>query len=262
MIRSLWTAATGMQAQSTNVDVIANNIANVNTIGFKKSRIDFQDLLYDTLRAPGVASSESTEVPGGIQLGHGTRVVAVTKIFTPGEYQNTKNQLDLAIVGDGFFKITTPDGETAYSRAGNFSLNSEGQIVTPDGFLLEPEITIPIDTVSISVGMDGTVSVLQAGENQQTQVGTIELARFVNPSGLRSIGKNLFIPSDASGDEIAGTAGTNGLGSVEQGFVEMSNVSVVDEMVDMITAQRAYELNSKIVQVSDEMLSMANNVKR
>jgi flagellar basal-body rod protein FlgG len=262
MIRSLWTAATGMQAQSTNVDVIANNIANVNTIGFKKSRVDFQDLLYDTLRPPGVASSESTEVPGGIQLGHGTRVVAVTKMFTPGEYQNTKNELDLAIVGDGFFKITTPDGETAYSRAGNFSLNSEGQVVTPDGFLLDPEVTIPTDTVSISVGMDGIVSVLQAGETQQTQVGTIELVRFVNPSGLKSIGKNLFIPSDASGDEIAGTAGTNGLGSLEQGYVEMSNVSVVDEMVDMITAQRAYELNSKIVQVSDEMLSIANNVKR
>ena len=262
MIRSLWTAATGMQAQSTNVDVIANNIANVNTVGFKKSRVDFQDLLYDTLRPAGLASSESTQVPGGIQLGHRTRVVAVAKIFSPGEYQNTKNELDLAVVGEGFFKILVPDGNTAYTRAGNFSLDSEGRIVTPDGFLLEPEITIPTDALSVSVGIDGTVSVLQAGDTAQTEVGTIELVRFVNPSGLKSIGKNLFLSSDASGDEIAGTAGRNGLGYIEQGYVEMSNVSVVDEMVNMITAQRAYELNSKIVVVSDEMLSMTNNVKR
>ena len=262
MIRSLWTAATGMQGQSSNIDVIANNIANVNTVGFKKGRVDFQDLLYDTLRPPGVASSETTEVPTGIQLGHGVRVVAVTKIFSPGEYQNTKNELDLAIVGDGFFQVLLPDGETAYSRAGNFSLDSEGRMVTPDGFLLEPEISIPSDTVAISVGMDGTVSVMQANENVPTEVGTIELARFVNPAGLRSIGKNLFRPSDASGDEITGNAGESGLGYLEQRYLEMSNVSVVDEMVNMITAHRAYELNSKIVIVSDEMLSMSNNVKR
>jgi flagellar basal-body rod protein FlgG len=262
MIRSLWTAATGMQGQSTNIDVIANNIANVNTTGFKKSRADFQDLLYDTLKAPGAASSQSTQVPTGVQLGHGVRVVAVTKQFSPGEYTNTKNELDLAIVGHGFFKILLPGGETAYTRAGSFSLDSEGRIVTPDGFVVEPEITIPTDTVSLSVGMDGTVSVLQAGETQQTEVGSIELARFVNPSGLRSIGKNLYLPSDSSGDEISGTAGENGLGYLEQGYLEMSNVSVVDEMVNMITAHRAYELNSKIVVISDEMMQMSNNVKR
>ncbi len=262
MIRSLWTAATGMQGQSTNIDVIANNIANVNTIGFKKSRVDFQDLLYDTLREPGSQSSESTEVPTGIQLGHGARVVAVTKQFSPGEYTATKNELDLAIVGHGFFKILMPSGEDAFTRAGSFSLDSDGRIVTPDGFVLQPEITIPPDAISISVGMDGTVSVVQAGDTQQTEVGTIELSRFTNPAGMRSIGKNLYLPTDASGDEISGTAGENGMGYIEQGYLEMSNVSVVDEMVNMITAHRAYELNSKIVIVSDEMLSMSNNVKR
>ena len=262
MIRSLWTAATGMQSQSTNVDVIANNIANVNTMGFKKSRVDFQDLLYDTLREPGSASSNSTEVPTGIQMGHGARVVAVTKQFSPGEYTATKNELDLAIVGHGFFKILMPSGENAFTRAGSFSLDSSGRIVTPDGFVLEPEITIPPDAISISVGMDGTVSVVQAGDNEQTEVGTIELSRFINPSGMKSIGKNLFLPSDASGDEVSGTAAEDGLGYIEQGYLEMSNVSVVDEMVNMITAHRAYELNSKIVIVSDKMLSMSNNVKR
>ncbi len=262
MIRSLWTAATGMQGQSTNVDVIANNIANVNTIGFKKSRVDFQDLLYDTLREPGSQSSDSTEVPTGIQLGHGARVVAVTKQFSPGEYTNTKNELDLAIVGHGFFKILMPSGEDSFTRAGSFSLDSDGRIVTPDGFALQPEITIPPDAIAISVGMDGTVSVVQAGDTQQTEVGTIELSRFINPAGMKSIGKNLYLPTDSSGDEISGTAGENGLGYLEQGYLEMSNVSVVDEMVNMITAHRAYELNSKIVIVSDEMLSMSNNVKR
>lgn len=262
MIRSLWTAATGMQGQSTNVDVIANNIANVNTIGFKKSRVDFQDLLYDTLREPGSQSSNSTEVPTGVQLGHGARVVAVTKQFSPGEYTNTKNELDLAIVGHGFFKILMPSGEDAFTRAGNLSLDSEGRIVNPDGFVLQPEITVPPDAISISVGMDGTVSVVQAGDSQQSELGTIELSRFINPTGMKSIGKNLYLPTDASGDEISGTASANGLGYIEQGYLEMSNVSVVDEMVNMITAQRAYELNSKIVIVSDEMLAMSNNVKR
>jgi len=262
MIRSLWAAATGMQGQSSSIDVIANNIANVNTVGFKKSRVDFQDLLYDTLRAPGTASSQSTEVPTGVQLGHGARVVAVTKLFSPGEFQNTKNELDVAIVGQGFFQILMPEGETAYSKAGDFNLDSEGRIVNPDGFVLEPEITIPTDAISISIAMDGTVSVLQAGETDATEVGNIELARFINPAGLRNIGKNLYLPSDASGDEITGNPGQSGLGYLEQGYLEMSNVSVVDEMVNMITAHRAYELNSKIVMVSDEMLSMSNNLKR
>ena len=262
MIRSLWSSATGMKAQALNLDVIANNLANVSTAGFKKSRAEFQDLLYETIRPPGTSSSQDTQVPTGIQLGHGTRPSTVMKIFTQGDLEHTKNELDLAIEGDGFFQIAMPNGETGFTRDGGFKLDSEGRIVNADGFALEPEISIPTDAVSISVGMDGTVSVLQAGETTPTEVGSIELARFVNPAGLISLGKNLYIPSEASGDEMTGTAGENGLGTISQGFLEMSNVTVVEEMVDMITAQRAYEANSKSIQTADEMLAIANNVKR
>ncbi len=262
MIRSLWTSATGMQAQSMNLDVISNNLANVSTAGFKKSRAEFQDLLYETMRPAGTPSSQDTEVPAGIQLGHGTRPSSVLKLFSQGDLENTKNELDLAIEGDGFFQIVLPNGETAFTRDGGFKLDSNGRIVNADGFSLEPEITVPTDAISISVGMDGTVSVLQAGDSTPTEVGTIELARFVNPSGLISMGKNLYITTEASGDELTGTAGEDGLGTIAQGFLEMSNVSVVDEMVSMITAQRAYEANSKSIQTADEMLAIANNVKR
>ena len=262
MIRSLWTSATGMQAQELNIDVISNNLANVNTSGFKKSRAEFQDLLYESIRPAGAASSQDTTVPTGIQLGHGTRPAAVQKMFTQGDFQNTKNELDWAIEGDGFFQIELPNGETSYSRSGEFKLDADGRIVNPDGFLLVPELSIPTDTVSISVGMDGTVSALQAGDSTPSEIGTIELARFVNSAGLVSMGKNLFITSEASGDEMTGTAGENGLGTLAQGFLEMSNVSVVDEMVNMITAQRAYESNSKAIQAADDMLQLANNVKR
>lgn len=262
MIRSLWTSATGMQAQALNLDVISNNLANVNTSGFKKSRAEFQDLLYETIRPAGTPSSQDTQVPTGIQLGHGTRPSTVLKIFSQGNMENTQNELDLAIEGDGFFQITLPNGETAYSRDGAFKLDSDGRIVNSDGFAMEPEISIPSDALSISVGLDGTVSVLQAGESIPSEIGTIELARFVNPAGLISMGKNLFITSEASGDEMTGTAGEDGLGTLAQGFLEMSNVSVVDEMVNMITAQRAYESNSKAIQAADDMLQLANNVKR
>ncbi|HSO63083.1 MAG TPA: flagellar basal-body rod protein FlgG [Desulfobacterales bacterium] len=262
MIRSMWSAASGMQAQSVNIDVIANNIANVATTGFKRSRAEFQDLLYETMRPPGSSSSENTQVPTGIQIGHGTRTAAVSKNFGEGELQLTKNQLDLAIEGDGFFQITQPSGETAYTRAGSFKLDKDGRVVNPDGFLLEPAITIPTDAISVSVGMDGTVSVLQAGDTIPREVGTVQLARFVNPAGLQSMGKNLYLPTDGSGQAIAGTAGTANFGTIAQGFLENSNVSVVDEMVNMITAQRAYETNSKVVQTSDDMLQLANNLKR
>jgi flagellar basal-body rod protein FlgG len=244
MIRSLWTSATGMQAQELNIDVISNNLANVNTSGFK------------------AASSQDTIVPTGIQLGHGTRPAAVQKLFSQGDFQNTTNELDWAIEGDGFFQIEIPNGDTSYSRSGEFKLDADGRIVNPDGFPLVPEMTIPSDTISISVGMDGTVSVIQAGDETPTELGTLQLARFVNPAGLRSLGKNLYAPTEASGDEITGTAGENGLGTIAQGFLEMSNVSVVDEMVSMITAQRAYETNSKVIQTADDMLQMANNLKR
>ncbi|MGD2016359.1 MAG: flagellar basal-body rod protein FlgG [Desulfobacterales bacterium] len=262
MIRSLWTSATGMQSQALNLDVISNNLANVNTSGFKKSRAEFQDLLYETLLPAGTASSQDTEIPAGIQLGHGTRPSTVLKIFSQGNMENTQNELDLAIEGDGFFQITLPNGETAYTRDGAFKLDSDGRIVNSDGFTMEPELAIPSDAMSISVGLDGTVSVLQAGESIPSEIGTIELARFINPAGLISMGKNLFMPSEASGNEVIGTAGEDGMGTLAQGFLEMSNVSVVDEMVNMITAQRAYESNSKAIQAADDMLQLANNVKR
>ena len=262
MIRSLWTSVTGMQAQELNIDVIANNLANVNTSGFKKSRAEFQDLLYESMRPAGAASSADTTIPTGIQLGHGTRASAVQKIFTQGDFQNTQNELDWAIEGDGFFQIELPNGDTSYSRCGEFKLDADGRIVNADGFPLVPQMTIPTDTISITVGMDGTVSVIQAGDSTPSEIGTLQLARFVNAAGLRSLGKNLFVPTEGSGDEIVGTAGEDGLGTIAQGFLEMSNVSVVDEMVSMITAQRAYETNSKVIQTSDEMLQMANNLKR
>jgi flagellar basal-body rod protein FlgG len=262
MIRSLWTAATGMQAQTSNIDVISNNLANVNTAGFKRSRADFQDLLYDTLRPAGTSSGGGSQVPTGIQIGHGTRTVSTQKMFMQGDFQNTQNELDIAIEGQGFFQIVQANGDLAYTRAGNFKMDSEGRVVSPDGLLLEPEITIPSDAIAVSIGSDGTISVLQAGQSAPAEIGSIELARFVNPAGLQSIGRNLFIPTGASGDATTGAPGEDGFGTLAQGFLEMSNVSVVDEMVNMITAQRAYEINSKAIQAADDMLQTANNLKR
>ncbi len=262
MLRTLSIAASGMQAQALNIDVIANNLANVNSSGFKRSRADFQDLLYQTLRDPGSTAAEGSEIPTGIQLGHGTRTAAVQKIFQQGDYQHTKNELDMAIEGEGFFQILQANGDVGYSRAGAFKLDSEGQIVTSDGFQIEPGISIPADTVSVTIGTDGTVSIIQAGETEPTQLGNIELARFVNAAGLKSVGRNLFVTTAASGDPITGTAGKDGFGTIAQGYLEMSNVSVVEEMVNMITAQRSYEINSKAIQAADEMLQMANNIKR
>ncbi len=262
MIRSLWTAASGMQAQSTNIDVIANNLSNVSTAGFKRSRAEFQDLLYETMRAPGVSAAGDNMVPTGIQIGHGTRTVATSKLFTQGDFQHTENELDIAIEGEGFFQITQPNGDNAYSRAGNFKIDSEGRIVTADGYLLEPGITIPTDATAVSIATDGTVSVRQPGQDQPVDVGSIQTVRFANPAGLEAIGRNLFLETDSSGDPSTGTPGEEGFGTLAQGYLEMSNVSVVDEMVNMITAQRAYEINSKAIQTSDEMLQTANNLKR
>jgi len=261
MLRTLSIAASGMQAQALNIDVISNNLANVNSSGFKKSRADFQDLLYQTLRPAGVASASGSQVPSGIQLGHGVRPAAVQKIFHQGDYQLTENDFDLAIEGDGFFQILQPSGDIAYTRAGAFKLNSDGQIVTSDGYVVEPEISIPSDSTDVSIGTDGTVSVLQAGETDASEIATMQLARFVNPAGLHSIGRNLYVTTTASGEAITGTAGEEGFGTIAQGYLEMSNVSVVDEMVNMISAQRAYEINSKAIQAADEMLQMANNIK-
>jgi len=262
MIRSLWTAASGMQAQTANIDVISNNLANVNTAGFKRSRAEFQDLLYETVRPAGTATAGGSEVPTGIQIGHGTRTVATQKIFMQGDFQHTQNQLDMAIEGQGFFQIMQPNGDVAYSRAGNFKIDSDGRLVSPDGLLMEPEITIPTDALSVSIGTDGAVSVLQPGASNPSVVGNIELAHFVNPAGLQSIGRNLYVQTAASGDPTTGTPGVDGFGTIAQGYLEMSNVSVVDEMVNMITAQRAYEINSKAIQTADDMLQMANTLKR
>ncbi len=263
MMRSLWTAATGMYGQQTNIDVISNNLANVNTTGFKKSRVDFKDLFYQITQLPGtpVAGGEM-ELPTGSQIGLGTRPGAVFKIFSTEGYQETQNPLDLAIEGDGFFQIQLSDGTIAYSRDGSFKIDSEGRLVTSDGYLMEPEITIPEDAVSIAISKDGTISVLRAGEVNAEEVGTLELTRFINPSGLRAIGDNLYLESDASGNPVAGDPGEEGFGTVLQGFLESSNVNVVEEMVKMIVAQRAYEVNSKAVQTSDDMLSLANSLKR
>jgi flagellar basal-body rod protein FlgG len=262
MIRSLWTAASGMQAQTSNIDVISNNLANVGSTGFKRSRADFQDLLYETLRPAGTSAAGDSQVPTGIQIGHGTRLVSTQKVFSQGDFQHTQNELDMAIEGEGFFQIVQANGDLAYSRAGNFKIDSEGRMVTPDGLLMEPEITIPIDALAVSIGTDGTVSVLQPGQSEPVEVGTVQLARFANPAGLQSIGRNLFLTTAASGDATTGDPGEDGFGTLAQGYLEMSNVSVVDEMVNMITAQRAYEINSKAIQAADEMLQTANNLKR
>ena len=262
MIRALWTAASGMQAQQKNIDVVANNLANVNTAGFKKSRADFQDLMYQNLKTSGSPSTNSTQVPTGIQIGLGTRLASVTKLFTAGDFTQTGNELDVAIEGDGFYQIQLPDGTTGYSRSGAFKKDSTGRMVTSDGYPLLPEVVIPSNATKINIGSDGTVSVQQAGQNATTSVGNIQLASFANPSGLSALGKNLFIPTDASGTATTGTPAQNGLGSLAQGMLEMSNVSVAEEMVNMIVGQRAYEINSKAVQASDEMLQTANNLKR
>lgn len=263
MIRSLWTSATGMQAQQMNIDVIANNLTNVNTTGFKRSRTDFQDLLYQTLRAPGTdTSAAGTQVPSGIQLGHGVKPVAVTKMFSQGSYNMTGNDLDMLIAGHGFFQVQLPSGETGYTRDGSFKLNSTGQVVTSDGYALQPGFTVPDNTTEITVGQDGSVSVTIDGETTPTNLGQIQLARFVNPAGLSAEGGNLFKESNASGAPITGNPGEDGMGEITQRFLEMSNVNMVEEMVNMISSQRAYEINSKTIQTADDMLGQVSNLKR
>jgi flagellar basal-body rod protein FlgG len=261
-MRALWTAATGMHAQQLTLDVISNNLANVQTAGFKRSRVDFQDLVYEILQAPGASSAQGQEVPSGFQVGHGSRAVATQRLFVKGDLQQTGNLLDLAIEGDGFFQIQLPSGDTGYTRSGAFKKNSQGQLVTSDGFTVQPQITIPPTAISVSVGVDGTVSVVQAGQSQPQTVGTIELVRFINPAGLQSQGRNLFLPTQASGDATPGTPGSDGLGTLLQGFVEGSNVNVVEEMVGMIITQRAYEINSRAIRTADEMMQTANNLVR
>jgi flagellar basal-body rod protein FlgG len=261
-MRALWTSATGMHAQQLTLDVISNNLANVQTSGFKRSRVDFQDLVYETLQAPGTASAQGQEFPSGFQVGHGSRAVATQRLFTKGDLQQTGNILDLAIEGDGFFQILLANGETAYTRAGTLKKDSQGRVVTSEGFELQPGLTIPQNAITVTVGVDGTVSVTQPGNAQPQQIGTIQLARFVNPAGLLSQGRNLFVPTQASGDAVQGTPGQDGIGTLLQGFVEMSNVNVVEEMVSLIVSQRAYEINSRAIRTADEMMQTANNLVR
>jgi len=255
MIRSLWISKTGLDAQQTQLDVIANNLANVSTNGFKRSRGVFEDLLYQTLRPAGAQSSQQTQVPTGLQIGTGARPVTTARIHTQGNLQQTGNALDLAINGPGFFQILQPDGTTAYTRDGAFHVDSNGQVVNSNGFALQPAITIPQNALQITIGQDGTVSVLVPGQATPSQVGTIQLANFINPAGLHSLGQNLYLETAASGTPSTNTPGTNGIGALSQGYVETSNVNVVEELVNMIATQRAYELNSKAIQTSDQMLA-------
>ena len=255
MIRSLWISKTGLDAQQTQMDVIANNLANVSTNGFKRARAVFEDLLYQTLRQPGAQSSQQTQIPSGLMLGTGVRPIATERIFTQGSLQRTENPLDIAISGNGFFQIQMPDGTLAYTRDGAFQLDSTGQIVTSSGYPLSPAITIPSTAVSISISRDGILSYTASGVATPTQAGTIQLAGFVNNGGLQSMGENLFVETASSGTPTPNTPGTNGTGLLNQGYVETSNVNVAEELVTMIQTQRAYELNSKAVTTSDAMLA-------
>ena len=254
MIRSLWIAKTGLDAQQTQMDVISNNLANVSTNGFKRSRAVFEDLLYQTIRQPGAQSSEQTQLPSGLQIGTGVKPVATERIFTQGNLQQTGNAKDVAIQGNGFFQVLMPDGATAYSRDGSFQADANGQLVTSSGYAVQPAITIPADTQTLTIARDGTVSVQQAGSATPVTVGTLQLAMFINPAGLQSLGENLYGETAASGTPSSNAPGSNGAGLLNQGYVETSNVNVVEELVNMIQAQRAYEINSKAIQTSDQML--------
>jgi flagellar basal-body rod protein FlgG len=263
MFRALFTAATGMTAQQMNLDNVANNLANSSTAGFRRRRLQFQDLLYQNLIMPGAAATQQTTIPAGLQIGLGTRAAASEIVQLQGDFSATGNPLDLTIQGQGFFQVTLPTGEIAYTRAGTFHLDSQGNMVTADGDPIEPAITIPSGAISITIGSDGTVSVTQPGQTAAAQVGTIQLALFPNPGGLNSIGKNLFLATTASGDPIAGTpGGSEGLGSIQQGFLEQSNVDVVEEFIQMILAQRSYEANSRVVQAANEMFQTVNGLGR
>ncbi len=260
MIRALWTAASGMEAQQMNQDVTANNLANLNTVGFKKSRADFQDLMYQVYSKSGAETSGGSQLPVGIEVGMGVKPVAVQKMFAQGDYQQTGNQFDLAIEGNGFFQMDN-DGNTVYTRAGSLKLDSDGTLCNSEGLKLLPEVTIPSETVTFTVDSGGTWTASDA-DGTALSTGRLELVSFINPAGLSNMGRNLYASTEASGDATVGNPGEGGLGSISQNFLEMSNVNAVDEMVNMIVGQRAYEINSKAIQTADAMLQMVNNLKR
>jgi len=254
MIRSLWISKTGLEAQQTQMDVIANNLANVSTTGFKRSRAVFEDLLYQTIRQPGAQSSQQTQIPSGLQIGTGVRPTASVRIQTQGNLQQTSNQFDIAIQGLGFFQVLMPDGMTAYTRSGSFQTDNQGQLVTSSGFVVQPALTIPINATSVTIARDGAVSVTLPGQATPAQIGSLQLAVFINPVGLQSQGENLYLETASSGSPTVDVPGNNGVGLLNQGYVETSNVNVVEELVNMIQTQRAYEINSKAITVSDQML--------
>ncbi|MFA6121542.1 MAG: flagellar basal-body rod protein FlgG [Sideroxydans sp.] len=260
MIRSLWISKTGLEAQQTQMDVVSNNLANVSTTGFKRSRAVFEDLLYQNLRQPGAQSSQQTQVPSGLQIGTGVRPVAAERIHTQGNLQLTGNKLDMAIQGSGFFQVLMPDGSTAYTRDGSFQTDNQGQLVTSNGYVVQPAMTIPANATSVTVGMDGVVTITQAGATAPVQVGSMQLATFINPAGLESMGQNLYLETASSGTPSTNVPGTNGTGSISQGYVETSNVNVVEELVNMIQTQRAYEINSKAITTSDQMLQKLSQI--
>lgn len=262
MIRSLYSAATGMISQQKNIDTIANNIANANTAGFKKNRAEFTDLIYQTMKYAGSSTSTTTISPTGIQIGLGSKLASTAKIFEIGSLKETGNDLDLAITGEGFFAITLPDGSEAYTKNGSFKINGEGLMTTSEGYLLNPQITIPANVTDVNIGEDGTVSILEGNSKAPSQVGQILITSFVNQAGLHAIGGTMFQETVASGAPVPGIAGTNGLGQTRQGFIELSNVKLVNEMTDLIAGQRAYEANSKAITTSDEMLQTVNQLKR
>jgi flagellar basal-body rod protein FlgG len=262
MMQSLYIGSTGMLGMQTQIDTTANNIANVNTIGFKKSRAEFADLMYKTMEYAGTSTSDTTKSPTGIEVGLGVRPTATNKIFTEGNLKQTDNQLDMAVTGRGFFKVQLPDGSEAYTKNGAFKVDQNGTVVNSDGYPLTPQIVLPADATNVTVGVDGTVTVTQPGQAQATQVGQVNLTNFINPAGLHSLGDNLYIETDSSGQPVEGSPGVDGLGTIRQGFVEMSNVQLVVELTDLITGQRAYDSNSKIITTSDEMLTTVNSLKR
>lgn len=254
MIRSLWISKTGLEAQQTQMDVITNNLANVSTNGFKRSRAVFEDMLYQNLRQAGAQSSQQSQIPSGLQIGTGVRPVAAERVHTQGNLQQTGNALDVAIQGAGFFQVLLPDGTTGYTRDGSFMTDNQGQIVTANGYVVQPAITIPANATSVTIGMDGVVSITQPGVAAAVQVGSMQLATFINPSGLESMGQNLYLETGSSGTPSTNVPGSNGAGSLSQRYVETSNVNVVEELVSMIQTQRAYEINSKAITTSDQML--------
>ncbi len=262
MIRALHTASSGMNAQQMNIDNISNNMANVNTTGFKRSMMNFQDLVYQNLIQPGSASTEDTQKPVGLQLGLGTRPSSSTKVNIQGALLQTENPLDIAIEGEGYFQVSKPDGTIVYTRDGSFKIDGEGNMVTSDGFLIEPQVTFPEDATAVTVGMDGTITALSGGDTEPQVLGNITLARFANSAGLNAIGRNLFEETPASGIPVVGTPGEEGVGTLSSGFLEMSNVDVVKEMVEMIRAQRAYQINSRVIRGADEMLQTVTDIKR